>query len=56
MIGESTVQVNLDLSLVDIVKLKYATVTADVERNFSQYKSVCRENRRFTFQHLKKCL
>ncbi|KAJ4431264.1 hypothetical protein ANN_19861 [Periplaneta americana] len=55
MSGESTVKINLDLSPADIVKLNYVPVTScDVERSFSQYKSILRDNRRrFTFQHLK---
>ncbi|KAJ4446967.1 hypothetical protein ANN_13669, partial [Periplaneta americana] len=55
MSGESTVKINLDLSPADIVKMNYVPVTScDVERSFSQYKSILRDNRRrFTFQHLK---
>ncbi|KAJ4430000.1 hypothetical protein ANN_22204 [Periplaneta americana] len=58
MSGESTVKINLDLSPADIVKLNYVPVTScDVERSFSQYKSILRDNRRrFTFQHLKEML
>ncbi|PSN40017.1 hypothetical protein C0J52_19004 [Blattella germanica] len=47
MSGESTVKINLDLSPADIVKLNYVPVTScDVERSFSQYKSILRDNRR----------
>ena len=37
MRGDSTVKLNLILSPADIVRLKYAPVTADVEGSFSQY-------------------
>ena len=55
MSGDSSVKINLDLYPADIVKLKHAPITSsDVERSFSQYKCVFRDNRsRFTFQHLK---
>lgn len=44
------------LSPSDISKFKYAPITScDVERSFSQYKALFRENRQsFTFDHLKK--
>ena len=44
MASDSTVKVNLDLSPENIIKLKYTPVSSsDVERRFSQYKSVLRD-------------
>lgn len=53
--GTSNVQLESDATPADIVNFKYAPITScDVERSFSQYKSLLRDNRRsFTFENLK---
>ena len=57
MSDASIVKVNLDLSIADIVKLKYAPFTSSDVQLKSQNKSVLRDKRRrFTFQHLKEML
>ena len=48
-----TAKVNLEKSLADILKLKYALGTSDFESICSQYKCILRQNIRFTFKYSK---
>ena len=52
---EEEEDVNINLILGQIESFKYALITScDVERSFSQYKSILRSNRRsFVFENLK---
>ena len=53
--GSSNVKLESDISPADTVNFKYAPITScAVERSFSQYKSLLRDNRRsFKLENLK---
>lgn len=55
--GNSNVKLDVDLTPEDIAKFKMAPLTScDVERSFSQYKAILRDNRRgFSFENFRQC-
>jgi hypothetical protein len=55
LLEEANEELKINLNPVELASFKYAPITTcDLERSFSQYKSVLRENRRFDLSTLSK--